>query len=1036
MPAISKIRFTNVIYENGAKRYNDMIFDFDGQNGAILLENGGGKTVFIQTAIQAIIPHIDMANRKIKDTLSLESGPAHIAIEWIINEHPRRYAITATSLFIEKNMLGSVKYVYEYSGKSENDIEKIPFSIMQQNGKKRPSSKGEISEYYHRMNNKCIQAKVFDGINEYGGYIEEHFKIVPSEWRKIALINSSEGNVDEFFNQCKTTTALLNNLLIPVVEEAIEGNQAKGFVDTFEKQRDHFKKNKYLQEKITESKNVKEHIDDFIREFKDYDDCLKTYDDNKSKAKTLNRYLINLTEENEDNKKQNIDRKEKLINRKDEYNQKDLSYNILLLDEQLKEESDKLDIEEKLLSKYKEQINKLKSRKQNIEWTKLQNKIKINIEKIDFFKKKLKEFEKDISISELEDKLELNSSNIKGYYENELQIIIKDKQQLIAQKETYDREYSQINSKMDSIILKEDKVKEEIHRIEAQIEMLEKNMQQIADTMSLPLDTNNINGCIHDWKTRLTELENKMLDIIREKKELNTEIGNKRVQREQTKENYYSTKLELEENKRELNQQRQEEEKLYQELIEHGQYINTHSNIYLKEESILQRLIEKQRLLNDNKEKSLLKERISKRLQDLYENMDVFCAEPVMEKIVNSLKNKIGYITIGSQYLQSLINDGNFTKDILFDKYPYWAITIITTGKDKPVVEKKVESYKRELMYPIFIKTLDQIKSYMNYNDESNNIKEDKPVFPSIWIDNISRSEFIEWKSVNEKLAKETESIRKQNEQEYISCNDVLKHAKDFFITYPYEQISELEKNISDSEQKLISLKEKEEMINNIINQCSKDVVNIDNEKEKYMQEIRINEECVTRAIDFNNKNNDKNTKLKAYKSNNKLLQTYKNDKKLLQMEFDKIQDIIDDINTAISKLDNRKAIIIDNELYREIKNSDVNYSNMTLEVLCESRKSIKDRLRGLNFNRSAISDNLMREEENLSENTRSADYKSKEADFPLELLNVYNEEEIEKLIITIKEISKEIKLVNNKINKINKIISKHKWKKEELLMN
>ena len=38
MPAISKIRFTNAIYDNGDKRYNDEIFEFDGHNGAILLE--------------------------------------------------------------------------------------------------------------------------------------------------------------------------------------------------------------------------------------------------------------------------------------------------------------------------------------------------------------------------------------------------------------------------------------------------------------------------------------------------------------------------------------------------------------------------------------------------------------------------------------------------------------------------------------------------------------------------------------------------------------------------------------------------------------------------------------------------------------------------------------------------------------------------------------------------------------------------------------------------------------------------------------
>lgn len=83
MPAISKIRFTNVIYENGGKRYNDDIFQFGGYNGAILLENGGGKTVFVQAALQAVLPHYDLGERKIRDTLSLEGNPCHIAIEWI-----------------------------------------------------------------------------------------------------------------------------------------------------------------------------------------------------------------------------------------------------------------------------------------------------------------------------------------------------------------------------------------------------------------------------------------------------------------------------------------------------------------------------------------------------------------------------------------------------------------------------------------------------------------------------------------------------------------------------------------------------------------------------------------------------------------------------------------------------------------------------------------------------------------------------------------------------------------------------------------
>src|SRR5690625_4325101 len=97
MPTINKIRLTNVVYEDGYKRFNDDLFLFDGHNAAIVLENGGGKTVFIHTVLQAILPHTHLGERKIRETLKLDQAPAHIAIEWMINERPRRYLVTAVS---------------------------------------------------------------------------------------------------------------------------------------------------------------------------------------------------------------------------------------------------------------------------------------------------------------------------------------------------------------------------------------------------------------------------------------------------------------------------------------------------------------------------------------------------------------------------------------------------------------------------------------------------------------------------------------------------------------------------------------------------------------------------------------------------------------------------------------------------------------------------------------------------------------------------------------------------------------------------
>ncbi|MBC7958456.1 MAG: chromosome segregation ATPase, partial [Vallitaleaceae bacterium] len=296
MPTISKIRFTNVIYEGGGKRYNDETFQFDGHNGAIVLENGGGKTVFIQTAIQAVVPHMDLADRKIKDTLSLENGAAHVAIEWIVNDSPRRYAVTAVTLFIENNAVNSYKYAYEYGGEDANNIDNIPFVCQNSDRTLRPASKGEILDYYQKMAKNFMSAKMFDTIKEYHAYIEENFKIIESEWQNIGIVNSAEGDVDKYFDGCKTTTQLLNKLLIPVVEKAIEGAYQNDFAKTFEKQREHFKKNKILLEQIEESQETRVQLQKYIDVYEKLNQKEADYNEARDEAKALFHFVQNKLE--------------------------------------------------------------------------------------------------------------------------------------------------------------------------------------------------------------------------------------------------------------------------------------------------------------------------------------------------------------------------------------------------------------------------------------------------------------------------------------------------------------------------------------------------------------------------------------------------------------------------------------------------------------------------------------------------------------------------------------------------------------------
>ena len=156
MPVISKIRFTNVIYEGGNKRYQDETFHFDGNNSTIVLENGGGKTVWVQAALQAILPHTEVANRKAYETFLLSEGAAHIAIEWIINQKPRRYLVTAVTLYDQSQRLQSYRYVYEYGADDPNSIENIPYVEEVGEGGKRPVDRLEIQDYLCRSEERRV----------------------------------------------------------------------------------------------------------------------------------------------------------------------------------------------------------------------------------------------------------------------------------------------------------------------------------------------------------------------------------------------------------------------------------------------------------------------------------------------------------------------------------------------------------------------------------------------------------------------------------------------------------------------------------------------------------------------------------------------------------------------------------------------------------------------------------------------------------------------------------------------------------------
>ena len=287
---INKVRLTNVVYEDGNKRFNDEVFHFKGANSAIVLENGGGKTVFIHTVLQAILPHTNLGDRKIKDTLQLENAPAHIGIEWITNENPLRYVATVVTLFTQDNKLNSLKFAYEYEDGNKNNLENMPF-VKELTGKRRPATREEMVEYFNTMKSKSMNAATFDTNKSFHKYIEENYNIVTNEWKSIVKINSDEGGIEEFFEHCKTTTDLFDRLLIPTVEDSISGHESGKFADIFEERREGFRMYRNFKQSLKEYEMIEREIDRYVQQFAHYTEAKEMYETTKQRAKGVDLFL-------------------------------------------------------------------------------------------------------------------------------------------------------------------------------------------------------------------------------------------------------------------------------------------------------------------------------------------------------------------------------------------------------------------------------------------------------------------------------------------------------------------------------------------------------------------------------------------------------------------------------------------------------------------------------------------------------------------------------------------------------------------------
>lgn len=239
MPRINRIRLGNIIYDHGKKHIGDICFSLGGQDTVFLLGNGGGKTLLAQLVLQTILPNARLGNRKLADLLQSQRFTGHVAVEWRLDSTGRaeQYLCTGfcfTNGLTPEEPIRYFNYLFDYETKGpknyslfgEEDVDgqlsitQLPFTVVDGVlGIRTPIGYQELWDWLEERKDQGVQLfrqqpKVYqDRLRVYQLYAEE--------WENIQKTNGTEGGVSRFFERAKTTTQLLDQLLIPSMEQVI-----------------------------------------------------------------------------------------------------------------------------------------------------------------------------------------------------------------------------------------------------------------------------------------------------------------------------------------------------------------------------------------------------------------------------------------------------------------------------------------------------------------------------------------------------------------------------------------------------------------------------------------------------------------------------------------------------------------------------------------------------------------------------------------------------------------------------------------------
>ncbi|HZW68748.1 MAG TPA: hypothetical protein VFF20_09105 [Pseudogracilibacillus sp.] len=944
MATIHKIRLTNIVYEEGSKRFNDEIFTFKGNNSAIVLENGGGKTVFIHTVLQAVLPHTHLGERKIKETLRLENGPAHIGIEWLIHEHPRRYATTVVSLYMYDNRLHSLKYTYDYGPNDENRLEKIPF-VKGEGKEKRPARRVELAEYFTMMKNKSMNARTFDTNKAFHEHIEKAYHIVKNEWDSIVKINRDEGGIEQFFDDCKTTNDLFNRLLIPTVEDSIAGYEEGSFANIFEERREGFRMYHNLQNSLREYELIEEKINQYVGQFAAFSEKERAYEEVKQRAKAFDLLLEDQAKEVAEALASEQSSLEMIGNQLIELDKKEASYELIRA-EMLKKELEASHLEKQsILEEAKETLDENERERASLRYAEQKANLVHAQEEKKAYEKELMEKDESGKSADLGEELEQVDGQIHGYYiaktealekkisstEHELRPLGREAEKIVRAIGEKEEAKSELEKKELRIDVEVETKKEAIEKIKGEIlanPQQEDLPKEYAQWMKL---TKQLNEAVNEAHNILHLKENELHDVSDALHQAKEKLQNIKGQRQAVE--------------YEQRQLKQAHEATIEKLATIRPIWRGLKDLYLRQSTIINTLNDLEQERTKDRELKLHRERLAHRFNDDYQAQSHFFTDPLLyEKVKNWQKDL--FIQTGTEYVAQLAED----ERELAENYQLWPITIVTLAAHKQVYQEKITALRDELQHPLIILTMEEAKEITTSPP-----KDRSWITPSYWQSNLREGTFASWQAEMKLKATKATEERQEADGKVEEVRAILHHVQQFFATYPKEAretieatIKEQERDKEATEARIKRLTTKGQQIKKTLQETEKEIrdkqdqVNGIEERLLKAQSIFQYEEDI-RSLEA--KQGEQKATIQAYIRE---ITDLRHDQKRYETEIAIIQERIKDNKLAIRDIQM-------NDLYKKVRHTRPAFTDLALDFMRSQRERLEFEIRGIEQQHSEI---------------------------------------------------------------------------------